>query len=327
MLQEVSFLLSCITNCRPNNDKIAIILWLYNTDLWPEFFSLLGPLSDKIKLYIGLCTENSLTNNNIYKDLQNFDHSIYTQDNFGCDVAPFLNQIQHVSEQVFIKIHGKMSNWGVKNHVCWRSVLVNDLIGSREIFEDNTTNIKNDNIGMISNKILLLDNREILNKRKIQKTCKIIGMDYGKVKNSYFPAGNMFLSKTDIFKKYFNSDTVGELTKKLKKEKGKVSDLNCGTYSHSLERVFGYIIKNENKQFSSPNHKSIKIINNKAENGYYNMIVTYNNKCYLEEDLNACGEIVEKNKDKMLIKWMHMPDIIYQEYDVLQDGEIRKISK
>ena len=319
--------MSCTTNYQPDNHKTAIILWLYNTDLWPEFFSLLEPLSDSIKLYIGVSTDNILKNNIVYKDLCKFDHSLHIQDNFGCDVAPFLNQIQDISEQVFIKIHGKMSAWGVKKNVSWRSVLLNDLIGSREIFKNNIANMQNNNIGMISNKILLLENREMLNKRKIQKISKIIGMDYAKVKNSSFAAGNMFLSRTDIFKRYFNHDTIEQLMKKLKKEKGKVSDDKNGTYSHSLERVFGYLIKNENKEFSHPYHKTIKIINNQSKNGHYNMIITYDNKCYLEEDLNACGEMIEKSKHEMLIKWMHMPTIIYQRYDVFQNGDIKKSLK
>jgi len=317
--------LSCITNSIQQQDKVAVILWLYHIDLWPEFFNLLKPLSDNIVLYLGLCDSTISDYPQIEKDIKTLDHKLYYQNNYGCDVAPFLNQIQTVSEPTFIKIHSKKSSWGVKNNIQWRSVLVHDLIGSKQIFDNNIVQLLDPTVGMICNQNLLLDNREIRNTDIIKNIVNMMNIDYDYVANSSFPAGNMFWSKTSIYKKYFTPKICEKLNFYLQQEKGKVDDTASGTYAHSLERIFGYIIKANYKTFNFPQHDVIKILNDQAPNEqYYSLIITYDNHCYLTEDLNAYGNIIEKNKDTMLIEWLHMPTIIYQNYIIIDKHTIVK---
>jgi hypothetical protein len=273
---------------------------------------------------LGLCEDSLERIDNINKDINLFDHKIYYQKNYGCDVAPFLNQIQTVSEPTFIKLHSKKSSWGVKNNLQWRSVLVNDLIGSKTIFDNNREKVSDPDIGMISNKNLLLNDREGHNKKIIKKIANLMDIDYSYVENSSFPAGNMFFSKTEIYKKYFTFDICDKLHYYLKKEKGKIQDSLFGTYSHSLERIFGYIIKYDYKIFDFPNHNIIKIINKDSDKGYYSLVITYDNNCYLEEDLNACGSVVEKKDNIMIIKWLHMPVEVYQQYSIIDKQTIIK---
>lgn len=317
--------MSYITNSIRQQDKVAIILWLYHIDLWPEFYNLLKPLSDNIVLYLGLCDSLISDYPQIEKDIRIFDHKIYYQNNYGCDVAPFLNQIHTISEPTFIKIHSKKSSWGVKNNIQWRSVLVHDLIGSKQIFDNNIVQLSDPGIGMISNKNLLLDNREIKNTDIIKNITNMINIDYNTVSNSLFPAGNMFFSKTSIYKKYFTIEICDKLNFYLQKEKGKIDDSSNGTYAHSLERIFGYIIKADNKAFSFPKHNIIKILNDQAPNGkYYSLIITYDNHCYLIEDLNVYGNIIERTNNTMLIEWLHMPTTIYQNYNIINNHTIIK---
>lgn len=317
--------MSYTINSTQQQDKVAIILWLYHIDLWPEFYSLLKPLADNIVLYLGLCDSSLSDYPDIKRDIDLFDYRIYYQNNYGCDVAPFLNQIQMVSEPVFIKIHSKKSLWGVKNIIQWRSVLLNGLIGSKKIFDNNIIRLSDPNVGMICNENLLLKEREGKNTEIIQKISNMINMNYDHVANSSFPAGNMFCSKTSIYHKYFTPEVCDQLNFYLKQEQGKVDDKSNGTYSHSLERIFGYIIKQENKIFNFPEYDIIKVLNNQAPNSkYYSLIKTYNNNCYLEEDLNAYGNIIDQRHNEMTIEWLHMPTKIYQKYNIINKNTIIK---
>jgi hypothetical protein len=63
----------------------------------------------------------------------------------------------------------------------------------------------------------------------------------------------MFMSRTDIFKKYFNCVTLPKIIKLIKPETGDVKDTVFGTFTHALERIFGYIITNEGMRITSPN--------------------------------------------------------------------------
>jgi lipopolysaccharide biosynthesis protein len=318
--------LSYTINLIKPNDKVAVILWLYHTDLWPEFLNLLLPLSDSIKLYLGL---SSLKNNtHILQDLEktNISYDIYIHSNYGVDVAPFLNQLSSIKEELFVKIHSKISLLGKKKQIAWRHALVYDLIGTPQILQQNIKSFaENSNIGMISNKNLLLKNQESTNSGHIQYLCKSLDIEYDKVKNGQFIGGNMFMSRASIFKKYFNMNSISKLDHELSYEIGKVNDNKHGSLSHSLERIFGYIITNEGSEFASPQHEHIKIINSEAESGYYKLLKLYDNFCYLLEDINAFGKIIEENNSELTIAWKHTGSIIHQRYNKLANGSIQKI--
>lgn len=295
--------------------RVTVLLWLYHHDLWPEFLKLLSPLDQYIKLEIGLYYQHD-SKKIEYDAIHYFtDVRVKYYNNYGADIPSFLDQLQRVDTDFFIKIHSKKSMWGIKMAISWRAILLHDLIGSVDIFQSNLKKISNhQNIGIISNQHLLLDNREYGNTTKIKELCNIIQLSYDKVSQSNFPAGNMFLGRTSIYKKYFNNLTVPIIDKKLSKETGKVNDLNNGTFSHSLERIFGYIVKAEDYTFSHPDHKSIKILNDKAPNGYFNLVKLYNNGCYLQEDLNMDGKIILNNEKEMVIEWRYLNPIIQQKY-------------
>ena len=219
--------------------------------------------------------------------------------------------------------------WGIKFSVNWRAVLLQDLIGSIDILQSNVKQaIENNKIGMISNKNLLLDNRELTHSNKIKELCKIIKVPYEEVAHANFPAGNMFLGKTKMFQKYFNNITLQIIDEKLKKETGKVNEIQSGTFSHALERVFGYIIKHERLLFGHPNHQPIKILNDKAPDGYFNLILLYNSSCYIQEDLNMHGEIIENHDSYLIIEWKYLEPIIKHKYikithdTIIRDGRL-----
>lgn len=301
-------------------NKVAVCLYLYHTDLWDEFRTLLLPIKDHIKLYIGLCEENP-----IVSDLDLFDHHITWHKNYGVDVAPFLQQIPLIKEPIFIKIHSKKSKWGFKQHINWRYIILHDLIGSLKLFKRNIKTLldKEDN-GILCNPRLLIGNREFHNTKKIQEVCKIIGMNYQKVGSSKFVIGNMFMGKTSFFQSIFNNH-INEIDILLKEEKGKVSDQYFGTYSHSMEQIFGYVCKNYDLKFCFPKQDIIKILNNKAQNKkYFSLIKTYKDYCYLMDDPNVYGFYEEENDKTCKITWYHLDNIVIQKYNIINHNTIIK---
>lgn len=312
--------MSYITNWLQNN-KVAVCLYLYHTDLWPEFKELLLPLKKYIKLYIGLCKDNPNIN-----DFDEFNHQISIHENRGADVSPFLHQLEQISEPVFVKIHSKKSSWGFKGHINWRQMILNDLISSPKIFKSNLKILlSNSNNCVLCNKVLLMQDREFLNSTKIQEICNTIDIDYSSVRGSDFVAGNMFIGKTDIYKRILGSH-IPKLKQLLYNETGKLNDFVGGTYAHSMERIFGYIVKYTNMNFCFPKHKITKILNSQAPNKkYFQLVRVYNNYCYITEDPNVYGLIIDENDLQLNIKWFHMKQEQTQLYNKLNNNTIIKI--
>lgn len=85
--------------------KVAVSLYLYYTDLWLDFYELLSPIKEHIKLYLTLSYDRCSSFDHKYLD--EFDHQLFYHNNYGADVAPFLNQLSSIAEPTFIKIHSK----------------------------------------------------------------------------------------------------------------------------------------------------------------------------------------------------------------------------
>lgn len=252
------------------------------------------------------------------------DSTITFHENYGADVAPFLHHLGLIKEPIFIKLHSKKSSWGFKFHINWRHIILNDLIKSSKDLLNNIKILDNASNGMLCNKTMLFDKREFSNTKQIQYICDLINIDYQSVRNKSFVAGNMFMSKTSVFKKSLGK-YINDLDKLLYNEKGKICDLNGGTFAHAMERIFGYIISANKLKFCHPKYKITKILNSKAPNKkYFQMITTYNNYCYLLEDVNVYGKIALSSDSIMMIQWYHMDKPVLQKYNMLSKDTISK---
>jgi hypothetical protein len=58
---------------------------------------------------------------------------------------------------------------------------------------------------------------------------------------------------------------------------------------------------------------------------YFNLVINYDNSCYITEDLNASGEVAHSDKHKMLLAWHHLDILTYQEYQSLNSNFYKKI--
>jgi lipopolysaccharide biosynthesis protein len=298
-------------------DSLAIILHLYHIDLWQEFKELLIPFRNEFKLYLCLCEDNG-EQTEIIKSAKNlFDTDISFHKNYGADIASFLRTLENIKESYFIKIHTKKSLLGQYNQIKWRHILLHDFFSNTNIFESNYKQIlTNPDCGMIGNKYLLSTDSENYHSHKIKELCNILKINYDNITNYSFFGGNMFMSKTHLFKKHFlpYQDILQYL---LSKELNKVIEKHTGTYSHSLERLFGYIVSLNNLNFYCIKHPTIIIPNNKAPNGKFNLIKLYNNDCYLQEDLNVYGQIIDFNENELSIEWHHMKPKPIQKYTLI----------
>lgn len=224
--------------------KIPIIIWIYHTHLIDEIVSLIN----KDDFYPIFCVCNSVDNSIVVDTINtNFsEFKIQYYDNRGADIFSFLTVITSIDSPFFIKVHSKLDT-------DWRKKLILPLLNN---YKEHINSISQseirypwnksgkNNIGMIAYTDCIVSNYEFTNSTQIKEICNIIDIDYEKVKFGRYVSGTMFLSRTDIFQKYFNKKTLPKILNLL--EYGKVSDKDNGTYTHALERIFGYIISNEN---------------------------------------------------------------------------------
>lgn len=309
-------------------NKIPVLLWLYHLDLWPEFFALLLPLKNFIDLRIGLCADND--NSEIERCIKaNFcDYQITYHPNAGVDVLPFLQQLDNLDidkHPFFLKIHSKRSLFIGKFN--WRIMLLHSLLGNSRIFLDNVKLLERYNhIGMITNKHFILSKQEHNNSLIIANILEdILDLSYDDLSNGIFPGGNMFFGQTDIFKKYFSTNIITKLAKHLVQETGHVTDIKHGTYCHSLERIFGYIIGHENKKIVGGVIPTIKVLNHQAldSNHRLHIILMYDNlSCCLLEDMHVCGKVLLNNSESMKIQWYHLAKPVIKTYKYINSNTI-----
>jgi hypothetical protein len=237
-----------------NNVKVAVHLHLYYQDLWDEFSSILKNLkSYDYDIYVTL-TKGSATigqtkwiKEKIQKDFKNA--KVFEVDNKGLDVGAFLTILEYISSQnkhydYLLKLHTKKSvkTAGIEFGANWRKQLYKPLIG-----DENTVNSilskmqSNDKIGMVGNTTWVSD-FEGLNKGKIEELKSMLGI---KTNNKRFIGGTMFWVKYPIIKTYFNTYAIKKISYML--ESGYFTDYETGTYTHALERIFGYMVSDSNK--------------------------------------------------------------------------------
>jgi len=299
------------------NNKCILLLSLYSLKRLPELDKLICNLKNlDIDLSVGEHNKDNIDLLKFHKKYQNRIINLNFHKNYGVDISPFIHQVCRIDPEVypiFIKLHSKESKWGQKFHVDWGTVLIDSYIGSKYNYAKNLQLLSRKHIGMISHNFLTLSDREHNNTHKIKYLCKRLKIDYNKVEKSSFAAGSMFMSKTYIFQKYLkpNKEILDIL---LSNETGKVHDGSStnGTYCHSLERIFGYFMKNENLSIHPHISKTIPIFN--SEYKKLHLIIAYNNDCYLREDLNIYGKLLSENNNKLKIQWLHLQDSPIVEY-------------
>lgn len=231
--------------------KICVVLHLYYHDLWEEFKDKIITF-DNINIIYDLFISLTESHNNkiiIQKIKHSFPNAIiFELPNKGLDIGPFFYSLNYIFENnltydLVLKIHSKKSpnNYqGPEFGHIWRKQTVDSLIGSEEKLKTNLLILKNKRIGMVGCEDFFYDgikNNELI----IDEFCKEMKID----KRGVFFAGTMFFVKFKILKKYFRYNSM-EIYNSL--EEGYSSDEKEGTKTHSLERIFAYIVYSYNKK-------------------------------------------------------------------------------
>lgn len=297
---------------------IAVLIYVFHTEIWDELYTLLLPLKEYIKIDIALCKDNN--NLKIENDLKNFNLiQLRYVENRGVDIGPFLLQLKDLDQEqypYFIKLHSKKS---VINKFEWRHVLFNSLIGSKDIFLKNIQTLDKDKmIGAITDRTTIMKTIGN-NKTHVSALSRLLNI---KTTNKAFMAGSMFMSKTKVFKKYFTDQVISTMYPLL--EIGEVKDDKHGTFCHALERIFGKIISNEKLLISSIRSEPYIKIYNREYKKQYSVYRCYNNYCYTKSDKAlAFGYIYNiLHDDSIVMNWTYLQqyDNYFRRYDKQNDG-------
>jgi hypothetical protein len=233
--------------------KVASICHIYYEDLLEEITDKLNNLKNtdlNVDYYFSL-TENSSTN--IQKEwVKNYLNNkfpgckIYILPNKGLDIGAFfkvIEDIYHLKYDFLIKTHTKKSlkTSGKYFGNMWRNNLLSML-------DNIPVAIKHMEAGeymMGSRKWIIPVKNDNLNSNLIENVKKDLNIEHG----DQFIGGTMFFINFFILKKYFTLNKIKEYYDKM--EENYIFQTNSNDseyYTHTLERIFGIIIGNENKR-------------------------------------------------------------------------------
>lgn len=293
-------------------NKPAVILWLYHTDLSEEFTKVLFAHRDKVKIFLGLCNDhdNSIAETVFRSNFKDLDISYFN--NGGTDILPTLKILEKCAENhdIFFKLHSKKNNWGINKQVNWRSLLVNDII-YKDNFNFAVKKLERKDIGLVGSQSFIMRDNEYTNHDKIVELCSLFNIDYLKLRLKSFIGGNVFAAKTKNFMPLLYNDRVKQL---LSEEIGLIKDDDGGTYVHSMERIFGYMTEYHNQTIYGGPSKTQIILNSKLKKHRLHLVKIYNNSCYVQENPNIYGNIIQENDNKIVINWLNIQDYPPQTY-------------
>ena len=243
--------------------KIAVIVHLYWVDLWPEIAMKLKHINHHYDLYVTI-TEGSYPPqilDAITKSIKTFkkNTTILRLENRGMDIGPLFMVMKKIIESnktynYYLKLHTKKSldtreRNGVGLGEAWRKELMEPICGSINKVDECINLLKQKDIGMVGSKHWLINAK--IHRNALMSNHNII-QDYinrFKFKNltpedCEFIGGTMFWVKGLIWEEFFKKINISKEYKKFCP--GKFTDHNNPTHTHSMERFFSLIVKNNN---------------------------------------------------------------------------------
>jgi len=203
-------------------NDIVIVLHIYHVELWEYFNEKLKKINCGFDLYVTLCQDNQDISNKILSEFPSANIKQYP--NKGQDIEPFLktiNEIRGKDYKYLIKLHSKKCEYNLKLGSHWRGLLVNSLIGSKEILYRNISIIKESDYKMCGSKHWIRSQYSPLTKN--------IPMN--------FIGGTMFITDFKIFVENLTEDMANKWCDKM--PFGYVRDVS---YTHKVERMLGHLI-------------------------------------------------------------------------------------
>lgn len=238
--------------------KIAVCLHLFYTDMWEEITHYLDNINHPYKLYVSLV--DGYYDESIMGKIHSYKPDMVTivvVENKGVDIGGFLNVYPMIDEDtdLVLKIHSKKSI-GLPNRPSdmvkvygvdlakqkgreWFERNMNGVLRSTDFVNNVIKKIKTDEkCGLIGHNLETYVGPNDFIVKELIKSFNLSSDVYG----SPFIDGTMFWVRNDILKKYFDKGGCNNILKMIPK-----GYLNEPSINHSLERIFGYIVKNEGK--------------------------------------------------------------------------------
>jgi lipopolysaccharide biosynthesis protein len=238
--------------------KIAVALHIFYDDMWEEIKEKLLNITQPYKLYVNLV--EGYTDTSIIEKIKEFknDSIIVINENRGVAIGGFLRLFKVIDSDtdLLLTLHTKKSIglenkpsdmvrvYGYENAIVrgkeWFNKIINGLLNDKNQVNEIISKFENDiNCGMIG-----YDNKETFigaNENILIDMIKLFNLKEETI-NSNFVDGAMFWVRYDIIRKYFTNEIIDFILKITPK-----GYLNEPSINHSIERIFGYIIKNEGK--------------------------------------------------------------------------------
>lgn len=238
-----------------NTRNLAVMVHVYNLDIWNDIYSYLKNLSNReFDLYINLAAnENSIFKTEKYRDFinnlnnVNISQNIYLtfSDNKGMDIGGFIISYLKMIDlglnyNSIIKIHTKSND-------NWRFAMLYALLGTETIINNNLELIKKNTIGMIGNDLIPLQSIVNINSfRYINIYMNIFNIQYNN--QGHFVPGTIFWIKGSILKKYFDKNKLYQCYNSFQKDYcGSKENIKEGR-PHSFERFFGMLVESSGKK-------------------------------------------------------------------------------
>lgn len=233
-----------------NKFSIAVHLHIYYENMWPFIKSYLQNLENlKYDLFVTLVKKNSALEEEIRSYAPNC--RIFVIENRGYDVGPFvyfLHQINLDDYDLILKIHTKSRQGNVLTSINgkffsrrkWVDVLLNSLIGSKQMIATNLANFENKKeLGMIASKYLIAKDKDL--SAEMRQAIKVVlqRLGYSDNKEIMFVPGTMFWVRASLFKSLKHNFVLEDFSS----TDGKIRN---GTFAHVMERVFGAVVLAQN---------------------------------------------------------------------------------
>jgi lipopolysaccharide biosynthesis protein len=226
--------------------------------MWDDIKNRLTNIEQEYDLYVNLV--DGFYDEKIVDEIKNFktNVTIVKSENKGVAIGGFLNMIKLIkNSDLLLLLHTKKSiglpnkpsdmvrvygiESAVKKGAEWHNKIMDGILKNKTQVKEIVERFKNDEMCAMlgyANKENYVGPNEFL----LKEVLKIFNLNES-VYGSNFVDGAMFWVRFDIIKKYFTDEVIDIIL-----DMTPPGYLNEPSINHVVERIFGYIIKNENKK-------------------------------------------------------------------------------
>ena len=228
------------------NISIAICFHLGYGNMYPQFAQYIRNVY-KTGYHVDLYVTYQKTNDPINLIAKDYPNAIFIQTTRGLDTGAFLMQLESIynskkNYDYIFKIHTKKKE-------DWRFELLDKIAGNTQDIVNICDIFKKEpEIGMIGGCQKWIHIHDKCNEPLINEICQRIRVNIDK--KSYFIGGTIFWTRWSVFKKFIKDSSIDFKKEYENCELGYLLN-DLPTFTHSWERIFGYIVCHYNLKIVS----------------------------------------------------------------------------